>query len=387
MTEHFKIAIIGSGPGGMSAAGRAAEQGLSHILLERTDHLSDTIYKYQKGKHVMATPDILPLRCSVEFDADTREHILSTWNKAVDDLGINLRLNAEVTSLKGSKGAFEITLNAKETITADYVVLAIGLQGNLRKLGIDGDDWEGVQYQLDDPDEYDGENIVVVGAGDAAIENAVALAEFNSVSIINRRGEFARAKDGNQKLIMKAIETGAIRAYNETKPQEIVPGQLTLDTKSGLEAINCDRIIARLGAIPPRKFVEGCGIEFPSDDPLALPELSPQYESNVDGLFIIGALGGYPLIKQAMNQGYEVVELILGNPIKPADEPLLEEKFGSLGERFSVDQTIDWCRSNVDLISSLTTLQMRELLMDSQIHELGANETVFEAGEFGKSVV
>ncbi len=44
------------------------------------------------------------------------------------------------------------------------------------------------------------------------------------------------------------------------------------------------------------------------------------------GLYIIGALGGYPLIKQAMNQGYEVVEYILGRTVEPADEPLLRDE-------------------------------------------------------------
>ena len=54
-----------------------------------------------------------------------------------------------------------------------------------------------MQYQLDDPDEYEGETIVVIGAGDAAIENAIALAKQNQVIIINRKDEFARAKKGN----------------------------------------------------------------------------------------------------------------------------------------------------------------------------------------------
>jgi cGMP-dependent protein kinase 2 len=76
MDEHYQVAIVGSGPCGMSAGGRAAQQNVSHVVLERTDHLSDTIYKYQKGKHVMATPDILPLRSSMAFDAGTRESIL-----------------------------------------------------------------------------------------------------------------------------------------------------------------------------------------------------------------------------------------------------------------------------------------------------------------------
>ena len=49
MAERFKIVIVGSGPGGISAAARAAERGESHVLLEAEDHLSNTIYRYQKG--------------------------------------------------------------------------------------------------------------------------------------------------------------------------------------------------------------------------------------------------------------------------------------------------------------------------------------------------
>ena len=49
MTAPFRIASVGSGPAGLSAAARAAELGIAHVLLEKADHLSDTIYKYQKG--------------------------------------------------------------------------------------------------------------------------------------------------------------------------------------------------------------------------------------------------------------------------------------------------------------------------------------------------
>ena len=42
MTADFRIAIVGSGPAGLSAAARAAQLGIAHVLLEKTDHLSDT---------------------------------------------------------------------------------------------------------------------------------------------------------------------------------------------------------------------------------------------------------------------------------------------------------------------------------------------------------
>ena len=387
MGERYKIAIIGSGPGGLSAAGRAAEHGVSHILLERTDHLSDTIYRYQKGKHVMATPDILPLRSTHPFGAGTRENILAGWNDRTAQLKANVRYKAEVTGIKGERGNFQITINRSEVIEAEAVVLAIGLQGNFNKLTCEGADWERLQYQLDDPDEYEDETIVVIGAGDAGIENAVALAHQNKVIIINRSNEFTRAKDGNRVAIEEAIHSGAIQCFYDAETKAIRPGELILETKSGQEIVQCDRIIARLGANPPRRFVEFCGVVFPSDDRAALPELSPKYESNVPGLYIIGALGGYPLIKQAMNQGYEVVEFILGNPIKPADEPILEDKFGELSNRFTVDQTIDWFRESIPLLSGLTALQLREFFLDSSVLIKKPGEPIFKIGDFGSTVL
>ena len=110
MTTSFKIAIVGSGPAGLSAAARAAQLGLSHVLLEKTDHLSDTIYKYQKGKHVMATPSQLVLRSDMDFEAGKREAILGTWDRMAAEHKINVMLNAEVKAIRGTGPAIEIVV-------------------------------------------------------------------------------------------------------------------------------------------------------------------------------------------------------------------------------------------------------------------------------------
>ena len=384
MSEQYKIAIIGSGPAGLSAAGHAAKLGVSHVLFEKTDHLSDTIYKYQKGKLVMATPDILPLRSDCSFELGIREDILGAWDRENEDLKVNTRFNADVTAISGEKGGFEITVGG-ETIAAEYVILAIGLQGNLRQIGCPGSDGAPhVQYQLDDPDEYEVETIIVIGAGDAAIENAVALAKQNQVIIVNRKGEFARAKQGNLSLIEDSIEKGVLSCMYSASPVRVDPGSITLTTPEGEVEVKCDRIIARLGAIAPRQFVEACGVEFPSKAPTALPEVSATYESNVPGLYIIGALGGYPLIKQAMNQGYEAVEYIEGNEIKPADEPLLEERFAVLGD-VEVADVLALIRENIPMFSELNALLLRELMIEATIHRPKAGDVVFARNDYTNS--
>ena len=392
MTDSVKIAIIGSGPGGLSAATHAAELGISHVLLERSEGIADTIQKYQKGKHVMAEPNILPLRSPLDFAASSRETILNDWQKSVTKLKVNIRYQSEVTAISGSKGAFNISLKGAETIQAEAVILAIGLQGNPRRLGVEGDDASFIQYQLDDPDEYQDETIVIVGAGDAAIENAIALAERNQVYIVNRRDEFARAKEGNLNLILNAIEKQQLHCFYSTNVMSVdkegeKAGTLKLETPAAEVPLVVDRIIARLGAIPPRKFVESCGIEFPNTDINAVPELSEQYESNVQGLYIVGALAGYPLIKQAMNQGYEVIEYILGNKIEYVDNDLLQQKFNHLpyAKQLDVNAILKTFQQAVSFYQPINALKFRELILESNVHTPDKGEVVFAKNDYTNS--
>ncbi|MEO1730378.1 MAG: NAD(P)-binding domain-containing protein [Pseudomonadota bacterium] len=413
MSDLYKVAIIGSGPAGLSAAAHAAALGMSHVLIEKTDHLSDTIFKYQKGKHVMATPSNLVLRSGgskdasggVEFEAGKRETILGIWNKQcriedaripshggdVESYPVNVKLNAEVTKVEGEKGAFEIHTKSGELIKAETIVLGIGTQGNPNMLRCPGGDSPMIQYQLDDPGEYYDEHITVVGSGDAGIENALGLAtddaQRNVVTILNRRDSFARAKAANVTLLEEAEADGRVSVRRETSPAEVKDGELVLETRDGTETIPCNRIIARTGSQPPRGFVEAMGIEFTSEERSAFPKLTPAFETTKPGIHVIGALAGYPLIKHCMNQGYDVIEFLNGNAdLKPADEPILQEKFAGLPGNHSVDHWLDVFDAQVRIFGDLSSLQLRELLLESTCHFFAPGEVVFRKNEPGSSM-
>lgn len=394
LESHYRIAIIGAGPGGLSAGAHAAELGISHVLLEASPEISKTIRQYQKGKHVMDEPASIPLRSALPFSSGTRESVLDGWETATRAQSTNLVPDAVVTGLEGRQGEFHITLGDGRSCVAEHVVLAIGVQGNLRKLGIEGEDLGFAQYQLDDPDEYFDENIVVIGAGDAAIENALALAPHNNVVIVNRRDEFARAKQGNLNDILRAIDSDELECVYSASPVRIARhdeggrarAALTLDTPTGETDFVCDRIIARLGATPPRQFLEAIGIAFQTEDANAAPVLSSIYESSVPGLFIIGALAGYPLIKQCMNQGYEVIEYIEGRDIAPVDEDILWAKLRHLDGARCVDDALDLVCGTVPFLAGLTRLQVREFLLDSDVVKIDTGEVVFRQGDYTNSL-
>ena len=384
--DFHEIIIIGSGPAGLSAGARAADHGISHLILERSDQLCDTVVRYQKNKLIMATPYALPARGAIGFQEGSREEVLARWEDETRSKGVNFRLNAEVTSIEGKKGNFTIELANGEKVRAANVVLAIGVQGNKRQLDIPGGDWSGLQYNLDDPDDHFGETIAIVGAGDSGLENALALADQNEVILINRNADLARATKRNQALALEKINRKSIIYYDEATPVGIENGHLHLEVKSGTTKVACDRVIARLGAQPPRDFLQDIGIEFAGELGQSPPAVGERYESSVAGIYIIGSLGGYPLIKHALNQGYEVVDFISGRDTPHADEDLLLRQLAPIVEGQSLARTIDGIRSRIGLVADFNKLQLREFLLDVTVREYKPGELVFREGEYGDSI-
>lgn len=90
----LELVIVGAGPAGLSAAARAAQLGVDYLLLEGSPAHANTIQRYQKGKHVMAEPAVVPLRSDLEFAAGSRESVLGAWQSSIEALGLEIRFGA-----------------------------------------------------------------------------------------------------------------------------------------------------------------------------------------------------------------------------------------------------------------------------------------------------
>ena len=127
--------------------------------------------------------------------------------------------------------------------------------------------------------------------------------------------------------------------YFNSGVKEVFDGYADLNVRGDVTRVPAELLFLKLGADPPRKFFESVGIRYTGDGKDARPILTPVHQSSVPGLFLIGAASGRDLIKLGMNQGWEVVEHLMGREVEPADEAVLKERLpfweGSVRERIA----------------------------------------------------
>ena len=380
------LAIVGAGPAGLAAAARAAYHGLRYVVLERSDHLADTIYSYQKNKLVMAEPALVPKRSELPFAAGTREQVLASWQSFVDSQRLVVHFRQEVSRIERKTELFELHTTGGGLYQAARIVVAVGTQGNPRKLGVPGENLPQVADRLVDPEAYAGEDIVVVGAGDSALEVALALSVRNRVHLVVRTAEIVRAKENLQREVQLRQAAGSILVHFSSKVRAVGDGFVDLEGPGDEVRLAAQRVFVKAGADPPRGLLERWGIDFAGPGRDARPKLGPGYESpSLPGLYLIGAVTGRDLIKLGINQGYEVVETILGRRAEPADEAILKERLPFWGG--SAEERIATLRDAVPLLAAAEEDQLREILLTATARAPRRGEVILRQNDYTDSLL
>ncbi len=270
----YDVLIVGCGPAGLGATATAKARGLSYVTLERMTPAS-TLRTYPRAKFVQATPiDILEYG-SFFLEGDTsREDLIREWDKIISQAGLVIQDREEVVSIEPGEGYFTVGTAQKHKFKARCVVLAIGLRGHPRRLGVPGEGPGRVHYQLIEPDDFRDKKILVIGGGNAGAEVTQALAAThlsNKVSYSFRDAVLSKVTHENGEKIIALQQSGVITLYPATEIKqlkektvllELVKGHVKNPAGAGAEPLEIenDLVFAMLGAELPTRFLESLGI-------------------------------------------------------------------------------------------------------------------------------
>jgi thioredoxin reductase len=261
--DVLDVVIVGAGPAGLSASLAAQERGLRYETLEQ-ESLGGTVAHYPRGKIVMTAPMDFPIYGPVRIHQTTKEALLELWHEVIEKTGVSIQYGARVERIERlSDGSFSVQATTRRLRTR-AVLLAIGRRGTPRKLAVPGEEQSKVVYRLIDPEQYQGQHVVVVGGGDSALEAAWSIAEQpgTDVTLSYRNAAFGRAKPKNRDAVRRAVEAGRLRLLLNSKVMGIAEDQIEIETAEGALVLDNDAVIVCAGGILPTDFLKSMGIEI-----------------------------------------------------------------------------------------------------------------------------
>jgi thioredoxin reductase (NADPH) len=256
------VAIVGSGPGGLSAALTCLRRGLNYVVLEKEQCIASTVSRYPKGKWVMAEPyDVRNLSFLPVFDS-SKEQMVPIWEEVVERTGLNIKRGEPVETVeKGPDGIFTIRTTVAE-YKAQRVVLGIGTRGKPRTLGVPGENLPKVMSLLEDPDNHRGQSVLVIGGGDSALEAAMALADAGSRVVLSYRGKnFSRAQKKNQSAIESYESQKRIKVLFESGVMQFTEDTVTIQLADNTQKSYPNHAaFVLIGAEPPVAWLKKVGV-------------------------------------------------------------------------------------------------------------------------------
>ncbi len=249
-TRHIRVLIIGSGPAGYTAGIYASRAMLNPLLVQGIEPggqlTTTTDVENYPGFTEVQGPDLM---------IKMQEHAAAMGCEIVGDI---------ITDLDVSKRPFTATGDSGTIYTADAVILATGARA--KWLGLESEEaFKGFGVSACatcDGFFYRGEEIVVVGGGNTAVEEALFLTNFASkVTLIHRRDELRSEKILQDRLLKNPkIEPLWFHELQEVVGEDNpkgVTGVKVRHTKTGeITEIPCKGVFIAIGHAPANELVK-----------------------------------------------------------------------------------------------------------------------------------
>lgn len=242
------VVVIGGGPAGLSAAAWCSDLGLSAVLIEEADTPGGQLHLINNP---IANYAGLAAANGREFAAK-----LLDWEKQFAFLRlIGTRaesVSAEPLSVRTAKG---------EEFRPRAVILATGV--SRRKLGLAGEEelvGKGVlRSGAGQREEAKGKHVIIVGGGDAAIENAVLLSEFaKRVTVVHRSREFrARPEFLERAKAATNVDFKTETYVTAIRGEKLFEGVDVAEPGGAGDSIEADLLLVRIGFKPNSELLRG----------------------------------------------------------------------------------------------------------------------------------
>lgn len=318
--SDYDVVIIGAGPIGLACGIEAKKAGLRYLIVEK-GCLVNSLYHYPLHMTFFSTSERLEIG-NVPFISHgpkpNRAESLEYYRRVCSFWQLNVRLYEKVNSIVIDNGFHKI-ITTKKTYRAKSLILSLGFYDLPYLLHVPGEDLPKVKHYYDEPHPYFGQNIIVVGAANSAVD--VALETYRKGAIVTMVIREPAILDSVKYWVKPDIENrikeSSIKAFFNSEILEIKQSSAIVKTPQGVIELENDFVLAMTGYQPPFDFMTACGIKF-HDDEFHTPVYDENtMETNVRNLYLAGVVcGGLKTNKWFIENSRIHAEIIVNDLLK-----------------------------------------------------------------------
>lgn len=284
--EDYDITVIGGGPVGLFTAFYAGMRNASVKIIESLPQLGGQLSALYPEKYIY---DI------AGFPKVSGQELINNLLEQVNQFETKACLNQSVESIvRVNEKLFAITTN-KETHYSKAVIITAGNGAfQPRKLKIEGEEKferTNLHYSVQNLAQFEGQEVVVFGGGDSAVDWALMLESVaKKVTIVHRRDKF-RAHEHSVDLLMKS-KVEVLTPYVPTelvgneKIEKVVVTEAKGDKKIELKA---DAVLVNYGFISSLGPIKDWGLEISKNSIV----VNSKMETNIPGIYAAGDICTY----------------------------------------------------------------------------------------------
>lgn len=292
----YDLIIIGAGPAGIACAIEAKRSGLQYLVLDKGS-IVDSIQHFQRDMFFFSTPELLEIGDVPFIVPTTRPTTLDCVNyyrSVADYYHLECRFYQRVLSSQKRNGQFTLQTLQGETYASHYLVAATGYYDCPNSLNVPGEDMPHVSHYYRDPLPFYGQDVLIVGGKNSAVEAALDLWRHGARVTLVHRGE--QLSSGVKYWILPDFENrvaaGSITLRLNSVVKDFRPEcTIVEDNKGDRIELKTDFAFILIGYRPDVSFLQSLGIEI-APDALAPVHDPATMETNVLNLFVAGGMVG-----------------------------------------------------------------------------------------------
>lgn len=284
----FDTMVIGGGPAGLTAAMFAKNKNISVAVID--DHSGGgQLSVLYPNKPIYNYPGYLGIKAG-----ELSDHLLEQFRQHQIPFITNTAVG-QISLVAEQPPTFKIS-TAASSYLCKSVILACGMGQFLpRKLSIPGEDeLAGTQlfYTVDNPEQWRGKEVVVIGGGNSAFDNALFLEQNDcQVTLVHTLEKFQADPATVEKAQNKLADIKTGTAVRQLKKEDKKVHILTHSGHDSIkEELSAERVLINIGLRPDLSFLQNLAVAFKGKQ----ITVSSEMQTTLPGLYACGDITWYP---------------------------------------------------------------------------------------------